>query len=94
MMSGNSYRKRAFLLARASFEESTGIPVHRFVLERRVERPRHLPQGAQGAVTEVAFDTGVAHHAIWLGLCDPIAVQTSELSVGRGGAWQNLMHAG
>jgi len=43
------------------FREATGVPVHRFVLERRVERARmHLMQGKMSA-TDVALETGFTH---------------------------------
>ena len=46
---------------KALFRQATGTPVHRFVLERRVERARlHLLEGRL-SVTEVALETGFAH---------------------------------
>jgi len=43
------------------FREATGVPVHRFVLERRVERARmHLMQGKMSA-TDIALETGFTH---------------------------------
>lgn len=46
---------------KALFRQATGTPVHRFVLERRVERARlHLLEGRLG-ITEVALETGFAH---------------------------------
>ncbi|SDE02517.1 AraC family transcriptional regulator [Massilia sp. PDC64] len=46
---------------KALFKLATGTPVHRFVLERRVERARlHLLEGRLG-ITEIALETGFAH---------------------------------
>ncbi|MFS2016267.1 helix-turn-helix domain-containing protein [Massilia sp. CT11-108] len=46
---------------KALFRQATSTPVHRFVLERRVERARlHLLEGRL-SVTEVALETGFAH---------------------------------
>lgn len=46
---------------KALFREATGMPVHRFVLERRIERARlHLLEGRLG-ITEIALETGFAH---------------------------------
>ena len=46
---------------KALFRQATGTPVHRFVLERRVERARlHLLEGRL-SVTEIALETGFAH---------------------------------
>ncbi|HEY4145833.1 AraC family transcriptional regulator [Pinirhizobacter sp.] len=43
------------------FKQATGIPVHRFVMERRVERARiRLLEGRQ-SITEIALETGFAH---------------------------------
>lgn len=46
---------------KALFRQATSTPVHRFVLERRVERARlHLLEGRL-SVTEIALETGFAH---------------------------------
>ena len=46
---------------KALFRQATGTPVHRFVLERRIERARlHLLEGRLG-ITEIALETGFAH---------------------------------
>jgi AraC family transcriptional regulator len=43
------------------FKQATGVPVHRFVLERRVERARaRLLEGAHSMV-EIALEAGFAH---------------------------------
>jgi AraC family transcriptional regulator len=46
---------------KALFKQATGTPVHRFVLERRVERARlHLLEGGM-SLTDIALETGFAH---------------------------------
>jgi AraC family transcriptional regulator len=46
---------------KALFKQAAGVPVHRFVLERRVERARlRLLTGSQ-SITEIALETGFAH---------------------------------
>ncbi|WP_460712729.1 helix-turn-helix domain-containing protein [Lysobacter terrae] len=46
---------------KALFRNATGVPAHRFVMERRVERARlHLTEGGM-SVTEIALATGFAH---------------------------------
>jgi AraC family transcriptional regulator len=43
------------------FRQAVGMPAHRFVLERRVERARaRLLEGA-GSLTDIALETGFAH---------------------------------
>jgi AraC family transcriptional regulator len=43
------------------FRRSVGLPVHRFVMERRVERARlHLLEG-EADMTQIAVETGFAH---------------------------------
>jgi AraC family transcriptional regulator len=46
---------------KALFREAAGMPVHRFVLERRVERARTRLLEGGASVTEVALETGFAH---------------------------------
>jgi AraC family transcriptional regulator len=46
---------------KALFKQATGVPVHRFVLERRVERARTRLLEGGASVTEVALETGFAH---------------------------------
>lgn len=43
------------------FRQAVGKPVHRFVLERRVERARWLLQEGRGSITDIAHQTGFAH---------------------------------
>lgn len=46
---------------KAMFKQATGMPVHRFVLERRVERARDRLLEGGANVTDVALETGFAH---------------------------------
>jgi AraC family transcriptional regulator len=46
---------------KALFRRAVGKPVHRFVLERRVERARTLLRDGKKSVTEVALEAGFAH---------------------------------
>jgi AraC family transcriptional regulator len=43
------------------FRHAVGMPVHRFVLARRVERARQLLQQGQLTNTEIALEAGFAH---------------------------------
>jgi AraC family transcriptional regulator len=43
------------------FKQAAGMPVHRFVLERRVERARNLLLQGGRSVSEIALDAGFAH---------------------------------
>lgn len=43
------------------FRHATGQPVHQFVLDRRIERARHLLQTTALSTTEIALQTGFAH---------------------------------
>ncbi len=43
------------------FRQATGMPVHRFVLTRRVERARQLLQEGKLTNTEIALEAGFAH---------------------------------
>jgi AraC family transcriptional regulator len=43
------------------FKQAVGIPVHRFVLERRIERARTRLLEGEKSVTEIALETGFAH---------------------------------
>jgi AraC family transcriptional regulator len=46
---------------KALFRQATGTPVHRFVLERRVERARLRLLEGRLSITDVALETGFAH---------------------------------
>ena len=43
------------------FKQATGVPVHRFVMERRVERARILLLEGRQSITDIALETGFAH---------------------------------
>jgi AraC family transcriptional regulator len=43
------------------FKQAAGMPVHRFVLERRVERARMLLLKGEKSMTEIAMECGFAH---------------------------------
>ena len=43
------------------FKQATGLPVHRFVMERRVERARVLLIEDRQNITDIALETGFAH---------------------------------
>jgi AraC family transcriptional regulator len=43
------------------FKQAVGRPVHRFVLERRVERARTLLLAGGQSMTEIALEAGFAH---------------------------------
>ena len=43
------------------FKQAVGMPVHRYVLARRVERARVLLADSGKSVTEIAVETGFAH---------------------------------
>jgi len=43
------------------FKQATGMPVHRFVLERRVERARLRLLEGRKTNTEIALEAGFAH---------------------------------
>jgi AraC family transcriptional regulator len=45
------------------FKESTGTPVHRHVVERRVERARALLLAGGHTMTEIALAAGFSHHS-------------------------------
>lgn len=43
------------------FRQAVGMPAHRFVLERRVERARARLLEGTGSLTDIALETGFAH---------------------------------
>lgn len=45
------------------FRQSTGVPVHQYVLRRRVERAKELLQVDELSITQIAFATGFAHQS-------------------------------
>ncbi|RDZ25973.1 helix-turn-helix domain-containing protein [Lysobacter silvisoli] len=46
---------------KALFKQAVGIPVHRYVLERRVERARLLLMQGRQSISEIALVTGFSH---------------------------------
>lgn len=46
---------------KALFRQAMGVPVHRYVLERRVERARLLVLEGRRTMTEIAVEVGFAH---------------------------------
>jgi AraC family transcriptional regulator len=46
---------------KALFKQAIGVPVHRYVLERRVERARVLLLEARRGTTEIALEAGFSH---------------------------------
>jgi AraC family transcriptional regulator len=46
---------------KALFKQAVGVPVHRFVLERRVERARLRLLEGRLSITEIALEAGFAH---------------------------------
>lgn len=45
------------------FRESMGLPVHRYVIQRRVERAKALLEDEKRSIAEIALDTGFAHQS-------------------------------
>jgi AraC family transcriptional regulator len=45
------------------FRRSTGMPVHRYVIGRRVERAAHLLKRGELPISQVALETGFAHQS-------------------------------
>lgn len=48
---------------KALFRQAMGTPVHRYVIERRVERARALVLAGEHSMTEIAARSGFAHHS-------------------------------
>jgi AraC family transcriptional regulator len=46
-----------------AFRESVGLPVHRYVIERRVDRARTLLANEALSVAQIALETGFAHQS-------------------------------
>ncbi len=46
-----------------AFRESVGQPVHRYVIQRRVERARELLSQGERSISQVAFETGFSHQS-------------------------------
>ena len=45
------------------FKQATGFAVHRYVIERRVERARQLLLRGERSMTDIALEAGFAHHS-------------------------------
>jgi AraC family transcriptional regulator len=73
---------------KALFKEAAGVPVHRFVLERRIGRARlrlRLLDGRQ-SITAIALETGFAHPshmACWMRRL--LGLSPSQIRAGRQG---------
>jgi AraC family transcriptional regulator len=48
---------------KALFTQTTGLPAHRYVVERRVERARQLLVRGAGSMAQIAMDVGFSHHS-------------------------------
>jgi AraC family transcriptional regulator len=48
---------------KSAFRESVGQPVHRYVIQRRVERARELLTQGEQSISQVALETGFAHQS-------------------------------
>lgn len=48
---------------KATFRQATAVPVHQYVIQRRVERARHLLCEGKLSISEVAQETGFAHQS-------------------------------
>lgn len=47
----------------AQFRKSTGLPVHEFIIQRRVERAKRLLQDSAAPVSQIAAAVGFAHQS-------------------------------
>ena len=45
------------------FRESTGLPVHQYLIRRRVERAKSLLSQGKMPISQIAFETGFAHQS-------------------------------
>jgi AraC family transcriptional regulator len=48
---------------KATFRQMTGVPVHQYLIQRRVERARTLLSDGKLSISEVAAETGFAHQS-------------------------------
>jgi AraC family transcriptional regulator len=48
---------------RAGFRESVGVPVHQYVIERRVERAKSLLMREDQSIAEIALAAGFTHQS-------------------------------
>jgi AraC family transcriptional regulator len=69
---------------KSAFRRATGVPVHRYIIERRVDRARSLLAQGKGSISEVAAEAGFAHashlarHMRRILGCSPKEVRTSQ----------------
>jgi AraC family transcriptional regulator len=45
------------------FRESAGVPVHQYVIQRRIERAKDLLMRGKLSIAEIAFETGFSHQS-------------------------------
>ena len=45
------------------FRESVGLPVHQYLIRRRVERAKSLLGEGKMPISQIAFETGFAHQS-------------------------------
>jgi AraC family transcriptional regulator len=45
------------------FRETVGLPVHQYLIRRRVERAKELLRGSNMPISQIAFETGFAHQS-------------------------------
>jgi AraC family transcriptional regulator len=45
------------------FRESTGVPVHQYVIQRRIERAKDLLMQGKLSIVEIALSTGFSHQS-------------------------------
>ncbi len=48
---------------KTTFRQVTGVPVHQYVIQRRVERAKTLLSQGKSSISEVAHETGFAHQS-------------------------------
>ena len=48
---------------RAGFRESVGVPVHQYVIERRLERAKSLLMRERHSIAEIALAAGFTHQS-------------------------------
>lgn len=48
---------------KTTFRQTTGVPVHRFIIQRRLERARTLLLQGKLSIGEIAHETGFAHQS-------------------------------
>jgi AraC family transcriptional regulator len=48
---------------KGTFRQATGVPVHQYVIQRRVERAKALLFGSSLPIHQIAYETGFAHQS-------------------------------